>query len=340
MALWTDIIDPATLTGYVREALSDIEARNGNLARYLPNRTVSDIIVRFTAGQNGLVAEAEFRAFDAEPTVGAKRPGQRVILELPAIGRDIPITEYEQLRTRGASDDAILNAILGVARQVAQAISDRMERLRGIVLSTGIATIPELATADSFGRSGTHTVTATALWNTATSVSRLADLQTWSDVWEATNGRAPGAIVMSRRVARVMAQGDEFKTSLVGGGSRPATVADVNAIVEGAGLPPIEINTRRTSGGLVVPNTELFMLPEPVEPDAYEQTELGATFWGQTLSSQEPNWEIEEADQPGVVVATFRAEKPPMIAEVVSDAIGMPVLANANLSLKATVIAA
>jgi hypothetical protein len=340
MALWTDIIDPATLTGYVREALSDIEARRGNLARYLPNRTVSDIIVRFTAGQNGLVAEAEFRAFDAEPTVGGKRPGQRVILELPPIGRDIPITEYEQLRTRGASDDAILNAILGVARQVAQAISDRMERLRGIVLSTGVATIPEIGAADSFGRSNTHTVTASALWNTDPAVSRLADLQAWSDRWEETNGTAPGSIVMSRRVARVMAAGNEFKTSLVGGGSRPATVADVNAIVEGAGLPPIEINTRRTSGGLVVPNTELFMLPAPVEPDAWEETQLGATFWGQTLSSQEPNWEIEEADQPGVVVATFRAEKPPMIAEVVSDAIGMPVLANANLSLKATVIAA
>ena len=34
----------------------------------------------------------------------------------------------------------------------------------------------------------------------------------------------------------------------------------------------------------------------------------------------------------------FRNEQPPMIAEVISDAIGMPVLANANLSLKATVL--
>ena len=112
-----------------------------------------------------------------------------------------------------------------------------------------------------------------------------------------------------------MAAGDEFKTSLVGGGSRPATVADVNAIVEGAGLPPIEVYTRRTASGLVLPDNELLLLPAPVDPDAWEQSQLGATFWGQTLSSQEADWDIEDSEQPGIVAGVFRAEKPPMIAE-------------------------
>lgn len=338
MTLWTDIIDPATLTGYVRESLSDIEQRRGSLARFLPNRTVPNIVVRFTAGQAGLVPEASFRAFDAPPTLGGKAPGKRVTLELPAIGQELVVSEYDQLRTRGASDDAILNEILNTARRVTLAVADRMERLRGIVLRTGVATIPELGTADSFSRAGGHTVTASALWSSGTSVSRLTDLQTWVDTYEATNGVQPGTILMSRRVLRVMAQGDEFKTSLVGGGSRPATAADVNAIVEGAGLPPIEVYTRRTASGLVLPDNELLLLPAPVDPDSWEESELGASFWGQTLSSLEADWGIEEADQPGIVAGTFRNPKPPMIAEVVSDAIGMPVLANANLSFKATVL--
>lgn len=338
MALWTDIIDPATLTGYVRESLAAIEARRGNLARFLPNRTVPDITVRFRAGSNGLVAEAQFRAYDAEPEVGKKPGGRRTTLELPAIGQTIPVSEYDQLRTRGASDEVVQGEILNTAQQVAQAVADRMERLRGIVLSTGVATIPEIGAADSFGRSASHTVTASALWDSATSVSRLADLQAWSDLYEATNGVAPGVILVSRRVQRVMAQGDEFKTSLVGGGSRPATVADINAIVEGAGLPPIEVYTRRTSSGLVLPDTELLMLPEPVDPDDWQATQLGASFWGQTLSSTEPEWGIEDTEQPGIVTGVYRNEKPPMIAEVVGDAIGMPVLANANLSLKATAL--
>jgi hypothetical protein len=338
MALWTDIIDPATLTGYVREALADIERRKGNLARFLPNRTVADIQVRFVPGQAGLVAEAKYRAYDAEPAIGAKQPGKRVTLELPPVGLTIPVTEYEQLRSRNASDEAILAEILNVARQVAQAVSDRVERLRGVVLRTGKATISEIGADDDFGRAAGHTVTASALWSSATTVSRLTDLQTWSDTYETTNGVAPGVILMSRRAARVMAQGDEFKTSLVGGGSRPATVADVNAIVEGAGLPPIEIYTRRTASGLVLPDNELLLLPEPGDPDDWEGSQLGATFWGQTLSSQEPGWGIEDAEQPGLVTGVYRNEKPPMIAEVIGDAIAEPVLANANLSLKATVL--
>ena len=339
MALWTDIIDPATLTGYVRESLNAIEQRKGNLARFLPNRIVPAIFVRFVAGSSGLAAEAKFRAYDAEPDVGKKPSGKRVTLELPAIGVNVPVSEYDQLRTRGASDEAILGEILNTAAQVTQAVADRMERLRGVVLRTGVATITEIGAADSFGRAAGHTVTAGALWSALTSTSRLADLQTWSDVYEATNGVAPGVILMSRRVLRVMAQGDEFKTSLTGGGSRPATVADVNAIVEGAGLPPIEVYTRRTSAGLVLPDTELLMLPEPVDPDDWQGTQLGASFWGQTLTSTEPDWGIEDVEQPGIVAGTYRNEKPPMIAEVISDAIGMPVLANADLSLKATVLA-
>lgn len=339
MALWTDVIDPATLTGYVREALADIEARKGSLARYLPNREVPDISVRFVAGQAGLVAEASYRAYDAEPEVGKKPSGKRIVLELPAVGQNIPVSEYDQLRTRGASDEVILTQILSTARQVAQAVSDRVERVRAVVLRTGVATISEIAAADDFGRSGTHTVTAGSLWSSATSVSRLTDLQTWCDTYETTNGVAPGSIVMPRNVFRLLQSGDEFKTSLAGGGSRRATADQVNDVIAGEGLPPIEVYTRRTSAGLLLPANELLLLPEPVDPDAWEETQLGATFWGQTLTSSEADWDIADVDQPGVVAGVYRNEKPPMIAEVISDAIALPVAANANLSFKATVAA-
>ena len=47
---------------------------------------------------------------------------------------------------------------------------------------------------------------------------------------------------------------------------------------------------------------------------------------------------LEGDDMPGLVAGVFRGDKPPMAAEVISDAIGMPVLANANLSFVATVL--
>ncbi|MFI5426060.1 major capsid protein [Aeromicrobium sp. UC242_57] len=174
------------------------------------------------------------------------------------MGQNIPVSEYDQLRTRGASEDVILTQILSTARQVAQAVSDRVERVRAVTLRTGVATIAEIGGADDFGRSGTHTVTASSLWSSATSVSRLTDLQTWCDTYEATNGVTPGSIVMSRNVFRLLQTGDEFKTSLIGGGSRRATSDQVNDVIEGEGLPPIEVYTRRTAAGVLDPDQRCF----------------------------------------------------------------------------------
>lgn len=337
--LWTDVIDPATLTGFVREAQADLEARRGSLAQFLPNKTVSDIAVRFIAGSAGLAEEAKFRAFDAEPEIGKAPSGRRVMLELPAIGQNLPVSEYTQLRTRNASDAAILASIQTTAKQVVTAVSDRMERLRGTVLTTGKATIEQdnFKTDDDFGRDASHTTTAGTLWG-AGGADPLADLGAWFDLYNTTNGVDAGAIVLSRRVLRLLANHAQFKTVLAGGGSRPATVSEVIATLEGYGLPQVVQYDRRTSAGRVIADDQVLLLPAPVASDDADSTQLGATFWGQTLTSQDADWGIEDAEQPGIVAGVYRNPKPPMIAEVISDAIGMPVLANANLSLAAKVL--
>lgn len=348
MALWTDLITPAELSGYARESLAAYEARKGTLARWLPNREVLDIVVRFVQGQTGLVPIAQFRAYDAEPGIGKGPSGKRVTLELPALGQNIPVSEYQQLRARGADDDAILREVLNTTDRVVQAVSDAIERLRGIVIATGKATINSTNfggpadgfwSDDDFGRSAGHTVSAGSAWTTG-SVSRLTDLQTWFDVYVAANGVEPGAMVMSTRVLRALGAGTEFQTQLINGGARPATRTDIDAIIAGAGLPPIYVYDRRVSVGntatKVLPDDRLFLLPAPVETDG--QSELGATFWGETLTATEGGWGIEPGETPGIVAGVYRNEKPPLIAEVISDAIALPVLANADLSFSADVL--
>ena len=300
---------------------------------------------RQVQGSTGLVEAAQFRAYDAEPEVGKARPGKRVTLELPALGQNIPVSEYQQLRTRNAEEDQIRVAILNTTDQVVRAVADAIERLRGTVISTGKATITASTGAvfsdDDFGRSGTHTVTAASPWSTG-SVSRLADLTTWADVYLASNGVAPGEIVMSTRVLRALASGTEFQTQLINGGARPATRADVDAIVAGAGLPPIRVYDRRVNvngtSTKVLPDDRLFFLPEAVGTDDWQATELGATFWGQTLTSTDSTYGIAPGEQPGIVAGAYRGDKPPLIAEVISDAIALPVLANADLSFSADVL--
>lgn len=346
MALWTDIIDPATLTGYTRAALADYEIRKGSLNRWLPNRYVADTVARFVTGQTGLVDIAKWRAYDAAPEVGKAPSGKRVTLELPAIGQNIPVTEYNQIRARNAnvSDEMALGTIQKAARQVARAISDAMELQRGIALVTGKNTIAQanFAVEDDFGRSAGNTValSGTARWDQS-SPTRLANLNTWTDAYVAATGEQPGAMVMSTRVYRNLAAEPALATTLVGGATRPATRQQVDDYLADAGLAPLFVYDRRVQvDGVVqrvVPDDKVLLLPAPVDPEDEEGTDLGATFWGQTLTATSADWGIAQEEQPGVVVGVFRGTKPPMIAEVISDAIGEPVLANADLSFAATV---
>ena len=225
MALWTDIIDPATLTGYARASLADYEASKGTLARWLPNREVADIVARFVKGQTGLVDIADFRAYDAEPTIGKAPEGQRVTLELPAVSRNIPVSEYNQLRALNSnqSDEAVLLSIRKTTDLVARAVSDAVERLRGTVLNTGKATVAGFMD-DDFGRSVGHSVTADVDLSDKTT-DFLGALTGWADTYEATTGVAPGSMVVSKKILRAIAGLDQFASQLVNGVSRPARSA-------------------------------------------------------------------------------------------------------------------
>lgn len=339
MALWTDVIDPAELTGYVRASLEERERAKGSLGRFLPNVTVSDISARFRVGEAGLVPEATFRAFDAEIEVARGEDMRRVTIDLPAIGQNIPVSEYQQLRTRNASDEAIRNQILRTAERVVASVSDRIERMRGTVLVTGKATIeqPNFKSSDDFGRDSSLTTTAGTVW-TDDNAKILDDMIAWADNYEKVSGQAPGRIVTSRKVMRLIARAKEFRTVLAGGGTQPASAETVNRILEDNGLPVLEVFTRRTSGGLVIPEDRLLLLPEPVDPNSQEGAELGASFWGQTLTSTDSTYGLTDDEQPGIVAGVYRGEKPPLIAEVIADAIALPVLANANLSAAAKVL--
>jgi hypothetical protein len=149
-------------------------------------------------------------------------------------------------------------------------------------------------------------------------------------------------MLTSRRVTRLLAKGDQFKTALIGGASRPASISDVSDTLQAEGLPPIVQYDRQVQVDSVltkvIADDKVILLPAPVDPNDWQGTELGATFWGRTLTSMDANYNIETDMQPGLVAGVYRNPKPPMGVEVISDAIGEPVLANANLSFVADVI--
>jgi hypothetical protein len=128
-------------------------------------------------------------------------------------------------------------------------------------------------------------------------------------------------------------KGDQFQNTVTG---RPMTQGEIGSILADEGLPPIQIFDRRVNfeGTLtpVIPNNKVLYLPRPEDSDA-----MGKTYWGTTLTATDLGWGIADDEQAGIVAGVYRNEQPPVIAEVISDAIGMPVLGNAALSFSATV---
>lgn len=338
MLLSTDYIAPAELTGYVRAALADLEVNRFTLARFLPSQSIDDLMYRFTRGGEGLAEAATFRAYDAESPIGSRPGVTRVTGELPPISRKIRLGEYERLRQRKA-DQQIRNAILDDATRMTRAVAARVELARGEALYSGKIVLNEngvTATVD-FGRSSSHTVAPSTLWTNA-NATPVTDLMSWRDTYVASNGSAPGRILTSRRVLALMMRNGEMRNLVFPGATQPNIVTEtaVNQVLEAFGLPPVEVYDAQVSvngtATRVIPDDRLLLLPAPGSLDG---DQLGATLWGTTAESLEPDFGVE-GDEPGIVAGAY-STKDPVAVWTKAAGIALPVLANPNLTFCADV---
>lgn len=340
LVLTTDYVQPAELTGYTREALENLPANRFTLNRWLPDRRIDDLQYRFERGGGGLTEAATYRAYDAESPIG-KRPGlERVTGQLPPISRKIMLGEFDQLQLRRATNDTIRNYVFRDGERLARQIAARVELARGDALVNGSVTINEngVQATVSFGRSGTHSVTAAASWATSTT-DIVADMMTWRDVYVASNGVRPGRMAFSTKVLGYIMRNEKFRQLLGTTLGTPGIVSEaaVRSVLEAYGLPPYELIDEQInvngSATRVVPEDVFLYLPEPAS-DA-DDTELGATLWGTTLEAGDPRYSLEE---PAGIVAGSYKDEDPMALWTKAVAIVLPVVANPNLTFKADVV--
>lgn len=346
MLLNTDYVDPAELTGYSRAAVADLEINRFTLSRWLPHRPVDDLMFRFAVGGEGLVEAATYRAYDTESPI-ASRPGlTRVTGELPPISRKIRLGEYDRLRNARASDDTIRSYILDDAVRMARAVAARLELARGEALVSGKLELAEngvVATVD-FGRKAGHTVTAATLW-TAAGATPIADMLSWLQTYIDENGEPPGAAVTSTQVLSSLLQSSEVRGLLAANGVTPsvASAAGLNTVVQAYGLPPIVPYDARVKVGAtnqrVIAANRFIYVPAPVDPGNVDGTDLGATLLGVTAEALELGYGLAPGtEQPGLVAGAYRTQDP-VAVWTKAAAIGLPVMANPNLSFAATVLA-
>lgn len=341
--LWTEIITPAELTGFARAAQEDYERTQGTLARWLPNRTTPDVVVRTVVSTDGSGEQAQYRSFDAETPIGSGGAAERKVFELLPLGLKEHISEYNQLRARGGDGAAIvLGGAEAAAERVVKAIVNRLEVARGQVLDTGSLTINENGVMQTvnFGRPAANSVTAATLWD-ASGASILEDLLTWTDTYAAANNRAAGSLVISRRVLAAMLRDEGIQSLVRGAGSAvegPVSVDGMNAALAAYGLPTMHVYEGPIIGQSVLPDNKIYLLPAAVDPNT-GANELGATFVGPTLEAAEPEYGIAAAEQPGIAVGLWKT-KDPIGAWVHSNATAMPILVNPVASMVATVLSA
>jgi hypothetical protein len=345
MLITSDYFEPAELTGYARAALADRNVNQPSLARWLPNRTVDDLVFRFQRGGDGLTEAAVYRAWDTPAPVG-KRPGfTRTEGELPPISLSYRLDEYTRLRTRANPDEQVRQGILRDAERIVRQILMRVEIARGQALVAGSVTINEngVAGAVDFGRAGGMSVAPGVLWTDLVNADPFVNLRAWVDAYEDQNGETPGSILTSSRVVSLMLGADKVRVRAGNmlGTPTELTREQLNQMLAARDLPPIYTYGARykASNGTatrIIADDKLLLLPAPTAPDNEDGTDLGATLFGTTAEALEPNYDLADADAPGLVVGNYTTQNP-VALWTLGSAVTIPILANPDLAMVADV---
>lgn len=334
MLISNDYILPAELTGYVRQALADINQNQFTLSRHLKDTVIDDLDYRISRGGQGLADAGVFRSYDTEAPI-VSRPGvTRISGELPPLSQKSRLDEYSRLRQRKL-DGQVRDAVLNDAERLTRGIAARIELARGDALVNGSVTIAEngvSATVD-FGRSGGNTVAAATKWDN--SGDPLADLLAWRDTYVAANGEEPGVILTSRKVLSTMMKNAAMRNLVFPGANQPnvVTEAAVSEVLRAFGLPAIEVYDVKVnvngSSTRVIDDKKLLFLPSGGQ--------LGTTLWGTTAEALDADFGVDESEAPGIVAGSY-STKDPVALWTKASAIALPVLANPDLSMVATVL--
>lgn len=337
MKLFTDYATPYELSVVARASADERERERVSLATYLPTITVPGTSITTQTGENGLVEIAEYRAYDAETAFGATPGGRRQTVELPALGQQARVSEYDQLvQMNIANVDQRRNSLGDTAVRLGRAIADRLELARGEIIQTGKIAFNEggfVAEVD-FGRDAKMNATAGKLWSDK-SADPVADLENWVEAYTDRNGDDPAAIIVSKRIFAAVKASDVMRKVATNGMVAQAVTNDfVNSWLSANGLPTLieynrKVRLKNQAKNVLDPDTLVFV------PSA--DAEAGNTVMGTTLEARHPDYAIPAGEQAGIVVGAYQKHNP-MGIELNAAALGLPVLRDANAFMTAKVL--
>lgn len=343
-----NIIEPANLTGFVREVPSPV---NLALNQFLPDRQISDIEAAMDLVTRTNRA-AKYRSWDSEVFVGQRDTFRRSRVKIPPVGVKRLITEQdrlmlERISTGGDNRYGYIEAIYADAELGAREVYNRVEIARGDVLTDGKFTLTNehgLTIEADFGLDGSHLVTASTVWSDNTNADILTDLKAWVDLYVDETGERPGYMVTSNTVVNNMLMSAQvralfYRGQTLAGTPELITQQQLNQVLQAYGYPTIfEYNTKIDVDGVstrVIGQDKVVFLPS-------DPASLGYTAWGITVEALElaagQNPALSFQELPGLVGVVMKEGDPPRLWTKVG-ATAMPLITDPRRLVVADVLA-
>lgn len=348
-----DFIDPAVAVNIARTTLADYDVNDSNsLANYLPSQEVPDIEYEISVGQDaGFITAANWRTFGGATTSETWGGGQKSRGRFMPLARNFTLDEEGALRQRNNSDALIEREASNLVRRASKAIAIAVNRQRANALQYGHVKIEGsggLRQTVDFGRDERLTTVAPKLFSDETA-DILGYIESLADLYEEINGYRPEQVMIPSEVRRRINIHPQIVGAATDSTTRPrATQSELNTLFSEYRLPEIidtpngiiqvdDLDTGKVRRVRLFDRDSILFLPKGGNATDPENSVLGRTFWGKTMSSDLPEFSGTGGDLPGIVAAVLE-ESWPYKQEVIADALAMPVLFNANLTMKAKVL--
>lgn len=337
-------VTPDALTTFVRNVPSPTALALSQLfpTRFVPSNKVDFAeIVRTNR-------TARYRSYDGRIHISERDTGSEKNVNLAPLSTSLTMGEYERLqlefsRTAGTNEQALAASVYNDAQNLTSEVLYRIEQAWGDVLTDGKLTINEngFTSEADFGVPATQIVSTSTSWATSASATVLTDLVGWVDTYTSNNGFAPGSILTSLKVQRLMQKDAEIINAIYGSnmGKTRVSLTELNDLLMSEGLPTLRApyDTNVDVDGTttrVTADDKVMFLPPNVSDLGYTAYGVSATALELVNSNQS---EMSFEDAPGVVGVVEKVG-PPYRQSVFVDAVGMPILANAKLLMVADVV--
>lgn len=344
MAINFDFLEPAVLTGYIRELPVPLGL---TLNQFLPDRTIADIEVAIDQITRTNRA-AKFRAYDGENVIGKRDSFSRSRVALPPLGQKTMVGELERIqlevaRNNSDSRSRTVELIYDDADVNTRAIYNRMELARGDVLTDGKLTLTNengLTLEADYGIDPTHLVTAPTVWSDHSNSDPIEDMLGWTETYSNDAGERPGVQVMTRATIGHLLRNDSIRSlgATLAGTPGVITRAALDNILDQYDLPRIaQYDAQIDVDGVAtrpIPADRVIYLPA-------NPATLGYTVWGITgqglALTQGSNPQLTFQQAPGLVGIVETSGDALRIWTSVS-AVGMPVIADPRRLMVADVL--